>query len=252
MNRLAGPIPSGIDCGLSVSDLLTSLRQRFRLAPLVREAFVEQAVLQAARDAQLHTSDAELQHAANRFRLRHGLSSAVATRRWLADKQVSPTDWEEALERDLLIEKFKDYLVTTRSEEYFATHAERYARVRLRRAIVTTEGLARELLAQVVEEGLPFEDVAARADNPAAGDLGEVFRGQLPDDVGNAVFAAKSGDIVGPLSSPHGFALYQVSDIRTPALDASTLEAVRNDVFAAWLRNRMAGVTVRLTGLNSQ
>jgi parvulin-like peptidyl-prolyl isomerase len=236
---------------LTPSSLLRTFRLRGRVLGLLREAAAEEVCVRTARDAGLAVADAELQHAANRFRLRHGLSSAESTQQWLDGQQLTTEDWEVGLEREVLIEKFKDHLATNESAAYLATHGDRYSRVRLRLLVVPTEGLARELLVQVTEEGRSFEELAAtRSADPAAGDLGEVFRGQLAVPVADAAFAARNGDVIGPFAGRHGFELLQVGEVRTPELDPMTAAAIREDLFADWIRERMVGVTVRLESLD--
>jgi peptidylprolyl isomerase len=237
------------ELSLTPADVVGWLGRRGQLAAVARSIAADRAVTDAAAAAGLAVTDAELQQAANRFRLRHGLSSAEATRRWLAEQHLTPDEWERALEHDLLAVKFRDHLFAADGEVYFAAHRDRYARVRLRRVVAATDGLAREYLAQVTEDGRPFEELAAgRATAPAAGDLGEVFRGRVPAAVADAAFAAPVGEVVGPFPGPDGFELYQVLDRRPPELDPPTAAAVRDDLCGDWARERLDGVAVRVTG----
>lgn len=230
----------------SPAALLRSARVRGRVLALLREAAAEEVCVRAATQADLKVSDAELQQAADRYRLRNGLSSAEATRLWLAEMQLTADEWEGELERELLVEKLKDHLAAAGSADHFAAHADRYARVRLRRLVVASEGLARELLTQVREEGRSLNELAARTADPTAGDLGEVFRFHLSPAVADAAFAASVGDVVGPFPAAGGFELFQVGDRREPELDGPTAAAVREAVFSEWLTGQMAGVSISL------
>jgi hypothetical protein len=65
---------------LSLPDFFRALQGNRRLHAHCREALAEQRVLDAARQAGPAVTDDELQQAANRFRYRHGLTSAGQTR----------------------------------------------------------------------------------------------------------------------------------------------------------------------------
>src|SRR5207253_8276505 len=83
---------------LSLGNLLRSLHRRCRLRSLVLGALGEQLTLAAAREAGLFVTDAELQHAADGFRQRHGLTSADQTHAWLASEGLTVDDVEAGLE----------------------------------------------------------------------------------------------------------------------------------------------------------
>lgn len=115
--------------------------------------------------------------------------------------------------------------------------------------IVSTEGLAREILAQVREEGREFAELAAaRSTDSAAGDIGEVFRGQLNAAIAETIFAAQPGDVVGPFHTPQGYELYEVGVQLAGEWDGATSTIVRGELYAAWVRNRMAEMRIDLAG----
>ena len=78
-NTLHATVIAGNGQSLSLHDFLISLKRRGRLPSLLREALAEKLVLEAARQASLAVSGAELQQAADRFRYRQGLTSADQT-----------------------------------------------------------------------------------------------------------------------------------------------------------------------------
>jgi parvulin-like peptidyl-prolyl isomerase len=239
---------------LKPTDLLHRIHQRGRLLPLLREAAAEEVCVRAARDAGLSVPDDELQRAADDFRQRRGLQSAAAARSWLADRQLTSTDLEEALERDLLVAKLKDHLFAQHGPARFAADRPMYERVHLRRLTALSEGAARELLLCINDEGADLAELVREhgldaTSRATAGDLGVLSRRQLPASVATAVFAAREGDVVGPLADAQGFHLYRV-EARLPAeLDGATAEHVRRDVFTDWLRIQTAGLQFDLGSL---
>jgi putative peptide maturation system protein len=229
---------------LSVHDWLKGLHQRGRLLPLLGEAVVAEFVTAQARAAGLTVSAEELQAAADAFRRRAGLASAERTSAWLAGQRLAVVDLEDALERELLVAKFKDHLTCDRVAAHFAAHAADYASARLRLIVVAREDLARELLSQVREEGRDFADLAREhsqhPSRPAGGDAGTVLRRHLPRQLGDAVFAARAGAVVGPLPSPQGFQLTLVEATAPAELNEELAALIRQELFDAWLREQLA------------
>lgn len=234
-------------------DLLRTIHLRGRLLPMLTEAFAENTCLCAARDVGLAVSDSELQRAANDFRHRRGLTSADQTREWLVRQQLSVLDLEETMERELLIEKFKDHLAAQGAAARFDTLRDRYARVRLRELVVASEGLARELLHRLHEEGADFADLARQhslaPSREQGGDSGVLLRAELPAPVAEAIFATSPGDTVGPILASGGYHLYHVEQFLPTERDARTQAFIRQELFDAWLRERLAEVKLDLDWL---
>jgi [acyl-carrier-protein] S-malonyltransferase len=80
-------------------------------------------------------------------------------------------------------------------------------------------------------------------------------RGELTGPVEDAVFAARSGDVVGPIRSPLGTHTFEVVSVRSahtrplaevaPSIEAHLLSAARRRAFTAWLDTH-AAARVRL------
>jgi parvulin-like peptidyl-prolyl isomerase len=242
---------------LTPTGVFRRLHQRGRLVPLLREAVVEQVVLEQAKQTNLSVSTSELQQAADLFRHRHGLASAEQTRQWLAREHLTVADFEAGLERDLLIARFKRHLTEPHVAGHFAAHKGRYAKVQLRQVVVGSEEVARELLAQLTDEGRDFAALAREhsLDAPsrlAGGSLGLVPRAALPPPAADAVFGAKAGELVGPFAGAQGVHLFLVEDLPEPALDDETAAAIREELFAAWLREKMRDVRIDLSWLSNE
>jgi len=203
-----------------------------------------------ARTAGLTISTEELQQAANLFRRRQGLDSAEATRTWLKQQHWSATDLEDALEHELLLDKYKDHLFKDRLAEHFEANRSRYDQVALRLIVVGREDLAQELLSQVRTEGRDFAALAGEHSTHVSrrqgGRLGSLRRQQLADAVAEAVFAARAGEIVGPLASPGGFQLLLVESVHLAQLDAATAALIRKQLFDAWLAAQLKDTPVTL------
>lgn len=230
------------------------LHRRDQLRSLLTLFTVEQNVINVAASIGLRAMDNELQQAVNRFRMANGLSSAAATQRWLVERQLSAPDLEDLLESELLIEKFQQHLLNQHGQAHFDANRSRYERTRLRRLVASSEGAAREFMCRVRDEGVSLAELARDYDiDPTArglrGDLGVVARWQLPAAVAEAVFAAKPGNLIGPLPLRKGFALFQVEELLPAELDGVTTDKIRQELLDAWTRQRMANVRIDLSGL---
>lgn len=239
----------------STADLLRTLHRRGRLLPLLNEALAEQLCVSAARDAGLVVTDDELQQAANDFRHRRGLTSADQTSAWLDRQRLSVADFETVLENDLLIQKFQAHLADREVSAHFETHRDRYARVHLRELVVGSEGLARELLQQVTEDGADFADLARRhslaPSRDQGGDLGVVCRATLPTTLADTVFATREGDTTRPILSDAGYRIFRVEAFLSAEHDGPTRQLIGRAVFDAWLREQLANLHIDLRGLGN-
>ena len=229
---------------LSLRELLHTLKLQGRLWPLVAEALADKVIATAARQEGLRVRAEELQRAADAFRLRHGLSKAADTRRWLAANRLSQADLEEGLQRALLRDKLAERVTAGRVEKWFAENRGRFDRARLRHLVVDGEGVAQELLQRVQEDGADFADLARRysldaASRAAGGSLGVVLRQRLAADVAAAVFAAGKGAVVGPFQTAAGHVLVQVEEVLLGQLDGATAAAIRQELFRDWLARQI-------------
>jgi peptidylprolyl isomerase len=237
-------------------EFLRFLKLRRRLLPLLYEATAERLVLAAARDAGLTVATDELQHAADHFRHRHGLGSAEHMRHWLAREGLSVADFESALERDLLTVKFRLHLTQPRLADHFAASRDRHAQAQLRQIVVASEEVARELLIHITAEGQDFAELARAhslhtPSRLAGGSLGLVPRHALPAAAADAIFAARPGAVVGPFAGGEGFHLFLVESLHEAALDDATAAVIRQELFDAWLKDRLRDIRIDLSWLQS-
>ncbi len=142
--------------------------------------------------------------------------------------------------------------------EYYEFEKDRYLQDEQRRARhiliqfgddeAAAEALARELLARV-QGGESFADVAAEASMDggtaaSGGDLGIRTKTQLPEVLGDAIFAMTSGEIDGPVKSDFGFHVVQLDEIL--AQGPRPLDEVRGELLAEMRSNEANGLFLEL------
>ncbi len=229
---------------VSLHDLLRSVKLKGQLSGLIAATVVDRIIADTALKHGLGVSDEELQQAANAFRLSRGLSKAADTRRWLAQNHLEESDLEESLHRELLQQKLAEHVTRDQVAKHFADNRARYDRARLRHLVVQKDGIAQELLSRMQEEDADFAELARQHSldqrtRSSGGDLGIVSRAAMPPVVAAAVFAAKNGEVVGPLPHAGAFVLIKVEEILPGQLDGPTTADIRQVLFRDWVARQI-------------
>jgi len=129
---------------------------------------------------------------------------------------------------------------------FYERNPDRYRRRearRIRHAVLPDEASAR-----VVADGLASADQLS--DVPSV----NLHRGELVGPVEDAVFAAATGDIVGPITTGHGWHVARIDEIvpagivpfddARPGIEADLLAVERVQAFERWLETRRAELAV--------
>jgi len=95
---------------VSVSEVVDYLKLTEGFAPALREVVKRKITVQAAQKSGIIISDEELQRAADAFRIVNGLSKASDTENWLKSIGITMDKFEQYLETNLLMNKYKDTL----------------------------------------------------------------------------------------------------------------------------------------------
>jgi|MudIll2142460700_1097286.scaffolds.fasta_scaffold978860_1 hypothetical protein len=96
---------------IDVTEVVDHLRFTGGFASALAEVVKRKITAEAAKKQGTTVSDAELQKAADVFRVDRGLYKASDTDKWLRSNGLSVEGFEAYLETSLLINKFKDALV---------------------------------------------------------------------------------------------------------------------------------------------
>jgi parvulin-like peptidyl-prolyl isomerase len=230
---------------LSLGDFLAAMKRSRRLRPMLLDAFVEHYLVNRARRAGLSVNDQELQQAADNFRLRNGMASSEQTTQWFNREAITAEDFAAGLERDLLVEKLRRTIAEPRVQDVFNANTARFARVRLKRILVGTEQEARTIIDEVANGRSTFEDQARQKSldlvtKNSGGDSGIVRRVDLANPLGDAVFGAEVGKLVGPVQAGQGFLVFKVEEFLPAMLDEAIKNGLRKEIFDAWLRNELS------------
>jgi putative peptide maturation system protein len=205
------------------------------------EAAADGALIrQAATRDGITVSDGELQQAADQFRAARELHGAEETRSWLAARYLSFAEWESMLEAEVIGRKLRGALTEGEVERHFAVNRLAFDTAEVSQLVVRDEGVARELRAQIVEDGADFHALARQhsideATRKAGGYLGPVKRGALAAAAQAAVFGGREGEVVGPVKTDEGWKLIKVEALQPATLNEATREEIKSMLFHEWL-----------------
>ena len=234
---------------LEINGETISLQEVLRFAKwrgqwtFINEAADAALIRQAAVERGIKVSDEEFQQAADAFRVEHDLYDVEATEEWLAANYLSYAEWEALLADEIIRRKLREELTHGRVEKYFAEQRMSFDAATISRLVLKEEGVARELRAQIVEDGADFHTLAREystdlATRPAGGYSGVVRRPELDASIEAAVFGAQAGKTVGPIKTYDGWELVKIEALHPATLDEPMREAIMSVLFSEWLTNR--------------
>jgi hypothetical protein len=109
------------DIEIAVADVVDFMRVTGSFSPALREVVNRKVTVQAARDKKIRVTTSELQKTSDAFRLVNGLNTAKDTEKWLSANGVSLETFEDFLETNLLINKFKESISRKGNKKYLTS-----------------------------------------------------------------------------------------------------------------------------------
>lgn len=224
---------------ISMKQLLHTLKVQGKMG-FVDDALRAILISQAAKREGVTASDEELQEAADEYRRWLGLHKASDTHEWLKQNRANVDDLEERIELAIYTEKLKQKVTDGRAAKYLADHRSSFDTATISQLVVRERGLAEELSKQITEQNADFHELARQhsidaRSRPAGGFIGVMKRRDLDPAIQSAVFAAKSGDIVGPVKGEMGYYLFKVENLHQGELTGDTRSEIEDMLFGEWL-----------------
>lgn len=235
---------------VSLDDLLRLAKWNGQLQ-FVQAALDAALLRQAAVARGIKVSVDELQQAADDFRVTHELYSSESTEAWLKARHLTYEDWELLLEEQCLVHKLRELLTANRVEQFFAENSLDFEVASISRILIETEDVARELRAQIADDGADFHALAREysidtATKPAGGYTGPVRRVEMDALMETAIYGANCGDVVGPVKTSRGWALIKVETFQRIALNDATRETIKSQLLEEWLDERRRQALIRI------
>lgn len=243
---------------LEVNGEQIELAEVLRLAKLngrlqfLRDAVDAALIRQGAAKRGIEATDEEVQAAADEFRAARELYDSEATEAWLANNFLTYADWEAWLEQDVRTRKLREALTAGKVEQHFAANRLAYDTAAVAHLVVKDEDVARELRAQITDDGADFHTLARTysidaATRPAGGYVGTVRRPDMEAEIEAAVFGASPGALLGPFKDERGWLIIKVESLQRATLDNPTRAAITDELFNEWLAEQQRKARVSYT-----
>jgi parvulin-like peptidyl-prolyl isomerase len=233
------------DESITMDDVMKVPRAQDEIKKALRECLERRVILAEAQKLGLEATDEELQKAADSYRRDKRLFSAALTANWLKVRNLEVDD----LEREALYLVMRGKLIARTSrekaEEFFHKNRRNFETARISHIVVSTEGLARELLTQIEEDEEDFGELAGEhsedeSTKAGGGLIGQIRRGHGREEIEDQVFQADAGDTVGPIQLKTGaWELIHVHSIKRPEFDDAMLSELRRLLFSQWLSGEL-------------
>ncbi len=235
---------------VSLSDVLTLAKLNGSLQ-LINDGINATLVRQAAAQRGIKVSDEELQQAADEFRAANDLYDADTTQTWLEGRKLSYHEWESSLEYRITERKFREALTAGLVEQHFVEQKLSFDKAAVSRLVLNEEDVARELRAQIVEDGADFHALAREHSihldtRPSGGYAGEMLRTDMEPALEAAIFGAQPGKVVGPIKTDDGWELVKLEHLATAELNDEMREMIKTLIFNEWLGEQRAKARIKV------
>jgi parvulin-like peptidyl-prolyl isomerase len=224
--------------------ILDFLKHEIHLKEICQNIVRQQIIASAANERGVLITPEEIQSEADRQRYQKRLESASATFAWLEEQLITPEDWETGIRGKLLAKKLAEHLFDRDVEKFFAENRLEFEQVSIYKITVPYRQLAQELFYQIEENEISFYEAAHLYDiderrRLQCGYEGRFYRRGLNPEVAAAIFGARIGEIIGPLSSEQGYDLFLVEEFIAAELTPEIRQDIIDRLFQEWLNSEL-------------
>lgn len=231
---------------LSAHDFVKLLKLNDKFDELIEEVMVDKLAVAAAKKQGIVVSIDEVQERADQFRRLLGLHRAKDTSEYLEGIGVTLDDFEQYIKETLYKDKVRDAVCTDQAiEEYFNLNSPKFDSVEISHIVLDSEAKAKEITALLEDDPDSFKDMVREysldeENKDSGGEVGQVMRDTMAEEIEAKIFNASVGDIVGPFNSADGliFEIFRVTDKHSAKLNESTRKEVEKLVYDEWLGSR--------------
>ena len=230
------------DGAFSAKDLAAHLVFTGAAPAIFRQMIRQREAAKQARAWGLTATEEQVQAFADQFRTDRDLLSAGQMMEFLRRAGLSEDDFGDYCETAVLAALAGTRIVDDAAmQRYFLEHRQEFDSADVSIITVGDEGLAKEIVMRIREDGEDFGDLAASYSmDETTGQpgcyAGRIRRERFEADVSAKVFNAGSGDVLGPFPADAGFQVIRVEAVARAGLeDEDTRAAVREKVIEEWV-----------------
>ena len=241
------------DAPVTLGQALRYLESSGKLESVLWEVIRQHVIEQELQQQDLAISSDVIDQIVMDFRLENQLTDYESFQDWLASQEIDSTNFRQQIAFNLKLERLKTLktkVTEPNLQEYFIERKLFLDRVVLSCLVVEKRSLAQELKSQIVEDGVPFEQLVQKysiaEDRIFNGMMGAVSRGTMPDALRSAVDLAKPGDLLEPLEIQELWYLVRVEKFLSAALDEQLGQELQDELFEKWLDDKIQAMNVKL------
>jgi parvulin-like peptidyl-prolyl isomerase len=232
---------------ITSEQIVRQLKISCQIPAVFKEIYTYEIIQNVARENQITIEEAELQKAADDFRLQHNLLSSQATFDWLKQHGLSADDFEELIHSNILATTVARHLFEAKVEAYFYENLANYTQAVIYEIVLTDYDLAIELFYGIEEEEFSFWELAHRYIEDielrrCCGYRGLVTRDSLHPSISPAVFASKPPQLLKPIVVEKKTHLILVEELIPLELDETLRYKIIKELFEEWLDKQLLNV----------
>jgi parvulin-like peptidyl-prolyl isomerase len=229
---------------IAPEEIVRHLKLTLQLPSLLEARAMHAAIERAAIAAGIEVEVAELQQAADTFRLAFRLQRSEDAWQWMQKHGLSLDEFEEMLQANILSTKLSNHLFADKVEPWFIEHQLDYAQVIMYEVVLEDADMAMELFYAIQAGEQNFHQVSReyiqdRELRRTGGYRKPLRRTDLKPEISAAVFSAKPPQLLKPIVTSNGAHLILVEEAIAPQLDAAKAAQIQNELFAGWLKQQI-------------
>lgn len=242
---------------LKVDDQAISLGQALKYLqfsgklPSFIQAILQQHILleEIKQKPEINATLSEVEEAAKNFRLKYQLTDSNRFEEWLTVNATDFATFHNQIAFSLKVEKLKAEVTEPNIEEYFLQRKSLLERLLISCLVVNDEKFAQELKDRILQ-GSSFEQLgreyAANPEKVINFRTGIISRGEMPEQMKNAVHKARVGELIEPFLSDNNWFLLRVEQLLPVTLDGEVKRQLQNELFEQWLREKMTKSKIQM------
>lgn len=242
---------------ISQNEILHQIKLSCQIPSIIEGILTRKIIASAAKEQDIQVEPAELQQAADNFRLTNALANADETWLWLQKHSLSLDEFEALIYTSVLSSKLAQHLFGERVESFFVEHQLDYTQVVMYEIVLDDEDLALELFYAIAEGEMHFSEAAHqyiqdRELRCCEGYRGILHRSNLKPEIAVAVFSATPPQLLKPVVTSNGVHLIMVEEFIQPQLDKQLRYKILWDLFSQWLKPQLQQFEVEIDSIETE
>jgi len=224
---------------LTVQQALLFLQFSSKECPdLMSELIQQQLVLEAIEEDPFPVYKAELQSAADEFRIANGLLTTEETQQYLVELGLSVERFQEILAWGIQARKLEARVIGNEDESYFEAYKQDFASIQIFWVETRTQSVAAQLAKTAQQKGLlsaTLTIITSAKSKEISCSITNHRMCELPSILANA----SVGTVVGPVKEGSRYWVAEVLNKQPAKLDTDTRAIIRGRLFHKWLTDKM-------------